>query len=255
MKYRFVIKWPQRPGSAKRLAILVAWLVGGGGLVMFVFGLSFYLAMRVEMRSTEVHVPDLTGLTLQAASESVEPLELVLDVVEQRHDPAVSSGRVLQQVPPANASVRRGRKIKLILSLGGRVLEVPDLIGQAARTVAIELRQKGFIPGDESRVHAFGAPSGRVIAQVPPPGSPTVPNARVHRLVSNGDPTAAWVMPDLGGLGRPAAERWLSRAGFRRGAVRQVRMSGRAPGTVVGQLPLAGYPVRPNDVVELTVAR
>lgn len=255
MKYRFVIKWPRRRGSAKQIAFLLAWIVVGGGSVAFVFGLSFYLAMRVEMKSTEVRVPDLTGLTLQAASDSVEPFELVLDVVEQRHDPAIPSGRVLQQVPPATSSVRRGRKVKLILSLGGRVLEVPDLIGQAARTVEIELRQEGFIPGNESRIHAVGVAEGRVIAQVPPPGSPTVPNARVHRLVSNGEPTASWVMPDLGGLGRQSAERWLARAGFRRGAVRQVRMSGRAPGTVVGQLPLAGYPVRSNDVVELTVAR
>jgi len=32
-------------------------------------------------------------------------------------------------------------------------------------------------------------------------------------------------------------------------------MSGRPADTVVGQLPLAGYPVRSNEIVELTVAR
>jgi serine/threonine-protein kinase len=158
-------------------------------------------------------------------------------------------------MPPPNASVRRGRKIKLILSLGGRVLEVPDLIGQASRTVEIELRQEGFIPGDEARVHSSGAASGKVIAQVPPSGSPAVPGTRVHRLVSSGRRTENWVMPDLTGLSRQSAERWLGANGFRRGSVRRVRMGGREPGTVVGQLPLAGYPVRSNDIVELTVTR
>jgi beta-lactam-binding protein with PASTA domain len=62
-------------------------------------------------------------------------------------------------------------------------------------------------------------------------------------------------MPDLTGLSREAAERWLAGAGFRRGAVRRVRMGARPAGTVVGQLPLAGYPVRSKEVVELSVAR
>jgi len=255
MKYRLVFKKPRIWGQTQRLLLAALWVGAGGALVVFVFVLSFYLAMRVEMRSTEVQVPDLAGLTLQAASERVEPLELVLEVVEQRHNAVVSSGRVLQQMPPAEAAVRRGRKVKLILSLGGRVLEVPDLSGQASRAVEIELRQEGLIPGDEARVPFAKVARGRIVAQVPPSGTPAVPSTRVHRLVSSGPPEVTWVMPDLGGLERQTAENWLSGHGFRRGAVRRVRMGGRAPGTVVGQQPLAGYPVRANDIVELTVAR
>jgi len=239
---------------AKRAAIVAAWVVSGCALALAVFAVSFYVAMRVEMRSTEVKVPDLTGLTLEQASGRVEPLELVLEVVDQRHDPAVASGLVLQQTPPRNASVRRGRKVKLILSLGGKVLEVPDLIGQASRAVEIELRQEGFMLGDEARVPSVSFPTGRVVAQVPPPSTPTVPNSRVHRLVSTGPRPATFVMPDLTGLSRSQVERWISASQFRRGAVRRVSIGGRRPGVVVGQLPLAGHPIRSRDVVELTVA-
>jgi beta-lactam-binding protein with PASTA domain len=73
--------------------------------------------------------------------------------------------------------------------------------------------------------------------------------------VSDGAAIPVWVMPDLSGLTRLQAERWISNAGFRQGAVRRVRIGGRPAGTVVGQLPLAGYPVRSSDVVELSVAR
>jgi beta-lactam-binding protein with PASTA domain len=62
-------------------------------------------------------------------------------------------------------------------------------------------------------------------------------------------------MPDLTGLRRSDAEKWITGSGFRRGAVRRVRMGGWPPGTVVGQLPLPGYPVRKRDVVELTIAQ
>jgi serine/threonine-protein kinase len=212
MKLRVTFKRSEAMKHAGRVAVVLAWVVAGGALVGTVFGVSFFMAMRVEMRSTEVSVPDLAGMTLEAASASVEPVELVLAVAEQRHDPAVPSGRVLQQTPPAGSDVRRGRKIKLVLSLGGKVLEVPDLVGQASRAVEIELRQQEFVPGDQARAFSTYAPSGDVIAQVPPKETPAVPGTRVHRLVSEGSPPLVWVMPDLTGLPRDDVERWIGRS-------------------------------------------
>ncbi|MCP3978926.1 MAG: PASTA domain-containing protein [bacterium] len=244
----------ERPSRWRQAAALVLWLTAGGVLCGVVFVASFYMAMRIEMSSTEVRVPDLAGLTLEEAGVAVEPQELVLQVVEQRNDPAVASGRVIQQVPPPQASVRRGRKIKLVMSLGGRIIPVPDMVGQASRALEIELRQQGLAPGEEAHAPSRAIPAGRVVAQVPPPGTPTVPNTRVHRLVSTGPADVAWVMPDLTGINRKVAESWVESSGFRRGTVRRVRMSRQPAGTVVGQLPLAGYPIRAKDVVELTIA-
>ena len=93
-----------------------------------------------------------------------------------------------------------------------------------------------------------------VIAQVPAAGTRVVPNSRVHRLVSDGPRPATWIMPDLTGRTRDDAERWIKLCGFRRGAVRRVDEPGWTPGTVVAQLPLAGYPIRSKDIVELAVA-
>ncbi len=254
MKYR--ITFPSRAGGGARgWGEVLLWLLGGGALVLTVFGLTFYMAMKVEMRSTEVMVPELTGLSMEEANAKASPLGLVLQVADRRHDPRVASGRVLQQQPAGGSRVREGRKLKLVLSLGGRVLTVPDLVGEADRAVEIRLRQDGFAPGDHARVGSRDAPSGSILAQVPPPGSPGVPNTRVHRLVSSGPPDLAWVMPDLIGRPRDQVERWLEATRFRRGPVRTIRAPGEPPGTVVGQLPLAGYPIRRNDIVELTVAR
>lgn len=253
MKYRLVVNLKPE-FSVNRVVSLALWVVGGGTVVVTVFVVSFFLAMRAEMRSSEVSVPDLSGLTLESARQKAAPADLVLAVVEQRNDPRVPSGRVIEQTPRSGANVRRGRKVKLILSLGGRVLEVPDLIGHAARAVAIELRQENFTPGDEARVNSYDREVGQVIAQVPAAGTRVVPNSRVHRLVSDGPRPATWVMPDLTGRSRDDVERWIKLCGFRRGPVRRVDEPRRIPGTVVGQLPLAGYPIRSKDIVELAVA-
>ena len=242
-------------GGRRRLGSWIAWITGGGALAAFVFALSFYLAMKVEMRSSEVSVPDLSGLALEQAAQVTRPLNLVVDVVDQRHDSAVSSGRILQQEPAAGASVRRGRKVKVVLSLGGRVLKVPELRAQGARAAEIQLKREGFALGAEARVWSMEATAGSVLTQVPPPGSPAVLGTRVHLLVSGGPPARQWVMPDLTGRSRESVEKWIDLCGFRRGSVRLVAASDRGPGTVVGQLPLAGYPVTSRGVVELTVAK
>jgi serine/threonine-protein kinase len=253
MKFRIVLR-PKLPRSLKRVMILALWVAGSAALMLAVFVFAFFAAMRVEMRSTQIEVPDLGGLTLEAARQRVEPLDLVLEVVDQRNDPRVASGCVLEQMPRAGASARRGRKMKLILSLGGKVLRVPELVGHASRAVTIELRQEGLIPGDETHVFSYDMSAGRVLAQVPPAETTVVPHSRVYRLVSDGPPPASWVMPDLRGHGRREAERWISLCGFRRGAVRRVSGGGRAPGTVLAQRPQAGYPIRSKDIVELVVA-
>jgi serine/threonine-protein kinase len=219
-----------------------------------VSALSFYIAMKVEMRSTEVTVPDLTGRTSEEAARLAEARSLHIEIVDRRHDPAVGSGKVIQQEPSEGASVRRGRKIRLVVSLGGKVIPIPEIVGHPARQVEIEIRQGGIVPGDEAHVFSRKSPAGVVIAQTPSPGSPAVPGSRVHRLVSDGPETPSWVMPDLTGRSLSSVQRWIDECGFRRGAVRRLPSSGHGSDTVVGQLPLSGYPIRSKGIVELTVA-
>lgn len=239
----------------RRAGIVAAWVVAGGALVIVVGALSFFAVLKMETRSGQVTVPDLRGATRQDAERTAGQSHLVVEVVQERHDPEVGSGKILQQDPPAGASVRRGRKIRVVVSLGGEVLKVPDLVGRAARQTAIELQRDGFVAGDEAVVPSASAPAGVVLAQAPPPATLAVPGMRVHRLVSGGPPARFWVMPDL--RGRPVfrVEAWLAECGLKRGTVRRVENPDRPPGTVVGQFPAEGYPVSPQDAVDLTVAR
>ena len=254
MAIRIVLK-PAMKIRLRKWVRTALWLGGGGAVVGFTFVFSFFLAMKIEMRSTEVIVPDLATLTMEEARRVAAPLDLLLEVADHRHDPAVPSGRILQQEPLSGSSVRRSRRVKLVMSLGGKVLEVPDLTGKAARAVEIRLRRDGFVPGDEARTYSAEVPADRVLAQAPPSESPAVPSTRVHRLISAGPRDVVYVMPDLTGLSETAARKWIGQYGFRVGTVRKIRSHGRRAGEVVGQIPLSGYPVRSREVVDLGVAR
>jgi serine/threonine-protein kinase len=245
---------PRFPGW-RRIGRLAAWTLGVPLAAILVAGVSFYVAMRVETASNEVTVPDLTGRTSDEATRLAASKELKIEVADQRNDPAVGSGRVLQQDPPAGASVRRGRRVRVVLSLGGKVLVVPELVGRKARQAEIEARREGILPGDESHAYSATVPAGIVLAQVPSAATSAVSGSRLHKLVSDGPEPRPWVMPDLTGRTLQDVQEWIERFGLRRGPVRRVPAPSAMPETVVGQAPLAGYPISSRGVVEITLAQ
>jgi beta-lactam-binding protein with PASTA domain len=238
----------------KRAGRAVLWVVGGSAIIGTVGLASFCVALRSERRSNLVEVPDWIGRDREEALTQAETLGLAFEVGELRHDPGVAVDRIVQQEPAAGTQVRHGRTIRVVVSLGGETLTVPSVVGQPARQAELELRRSGLAPGWEARIHDDSVPVSHVIDEAPAPGTLSVSGERVHRLVSDGPRPPRWVMPDLTGQTLRDAQEWITLCGFRSRAVRRVPAEGKRSGTVVGQLPLSGYPVAKRDVVELTVA-
>ena len=230
------------------------WIVGGGLILGSVGLASFCVALRSDRRSDVLVVPDWAGKSREAAIAEAAELGLVFEVAELRHDPAVTADRIVQQEPAAGTQVRHGRTIRVVVSLGGETLTVPAVSGQPARQAELALRRSGLTPGWDARIHDAAVPAGQVIDQSPSGGTLSVSGDRVHRLISEGARTPRWVMPDLAGRTLRDAQEWITLCGFRSGAVRRVPAEGKHSGTIVGQLPLSGYPIARRDVVELTVA-
>jgi serine/threonine-protein kinase len=232
----------------------LAWIAALGLVAGLVALTSFCVALRSDRRSNVLLVPDWTGRSREDALADAGRLGLAFEVGELRHDPGVAVDRIVQQEPAPGTQVRHGRTIRVVLSLGGETLTVPGVTGQPARQAEMELKRQGLTPGWETRAHDDAVPAGRVIDQAPPGGALSVSGDRVHRLVSEGPSTSRWVMPDLAGRTLRDAQEWITLCGFRSGAVRHVPSEGQRSGTIVGQLPLSGYPIARRDIVELTVA-
>jgi serine/threonine-protein kinase len=238
-----------RVGRIAAISAVVVLLLTG------VAALSFCVAFRAERRSNIVELPDWTGRTKDDAETQARALGLGFEVAEERHDAGVAVSRVLSQEPAAGTTVRRGRTIRVVVSLGGETLRVPSLVGQPGRQADLALKREGLQTGWDARLHDDDVPEGVVIAQSPPADALTVSGERVQLLVSAGPRPARFVMPDLSGRPLREVQDWITLCGFRTGPVRRLPADGREPGTVVGQLPPAGWPIGRRDVVELTVAR
>ncbi|HZN56035.1 MAG TPA: PASTA domain-containing protein [Candidatus Polarisedimenticolaceae bacterium] len=215
---------------------------------------SFCVVWRTDRSSSLIELPDWTGFATDEAASRARALGVALEVAERRHDPGVATDRIVQQDPAPGTRVRRGRTVRVVISLGGETHAVPELRGQPARQAELELRRQGLAAGFEARVHDADAPAGQVIEQTPSGGALSVSGELVHRLVSEGPRPPRWVMPDLTGRPLRDVQEWITLCGFRSGAVRKVPADGGRSGTIVGQSPPSGYPIARRDPVELTVA-
>jgi len=236
----------RRVWSVGKLLVLVAAL-----LATYMF--SFVLAMRLAARARNVVVPALGGRTVNEASALLSDEGLTLRVEEaRRFDPKVPAGRVLAQDPPAGASTRQQRVVKVWVSEGPASTTVPALVGESERTAQIRSQMAALGVSAVAAIQSSDYPAGTVVAQWPPAARRA--NA-VALLVNRGEAGTTYVMPDLIGVDGGRAAELIRARGLRVSVVGEQPYPGVPPGTVIRQRPQAGFRVAPGDPISLEVTR
>ena len=216
------------------------------------FLVSFGVSMRIALRSREVEVPKLQGLTVNEATAALGDLGLGLRVDDiHRPDNRIPSGRVMQQDPAPGTTARRQRTIRVWISAGPHVTTVPQLIGQSERTARIRLQQDGVEIGPVSEFRSADYAADAIVAQNPPPTSKA---PQVSLLLNRGEQAQTFVMPDVIGMDGTKAADVLRARGFRVSIVGTQQTPGVPPGTIIRQQPVGGFQFAPSDTISLEVS-
>ena len=225
-------------------------LVGALGATFLV---SFYISMRVAVRSREVSVPSLTGITVNDATATLGDLGLTLQVdVNGRPDARIPAGRIMQQDPASGARARTQRTVRVWVSTGPRTMPIPRMVGDSERTVRIRLEQSDIAIAAMTEVRSTAYPPDTIIAQSP---EANAAGTRIKLLVSRGEPPLAYVMPDVTGAEGERAADTLRQQGLRVAIVATAPVPDVQPGTVMHQEPPPGSRVTTTDIVSLEVSR
>lgn len=191
-------------------------------------------------------LPDLRGLPLDEAKQTITARRLVVGVVTEQHAPD-PPGRVLDQ-DPKPGRVRRGTPVNLVVSKGPEMVEVPDVTRRSFDEALAILRARGL---DAEREDVFDdAAAGTVIRQSPNPGESVEKGSRVHLVVSKGPQPFA--MPDVKGKSCADAKSQLESMGLV--VVVRSQSGGCGANRVLDQDPLPGATVRKGDEATLYAA-
>lgn len=227
-------------------------LLLAGALVATFFGFAL-VGMRVALRTREVQVPDLVGAPVERATQIAADLGLGLRVdPNPRPDERIPAGNVLQQDPTAGEAVRQQRTLRVWVSSGPRSTMMPGLVGQSERAARLRVGEDGIEILTVSEFRSPDYSADAVVSQDPPPGSRA---PRVSLLVSRGESSATYLMPDLTGLAGERAAEVLRARGLRVSIVGSLPFPGVPVGTVVRQQPAEGFQIGPSDSISLEVSR
>jgi serine/threonine-protein kinase len=224
------------------------------GVALLVTYILFAAAsMRLAIRSREVQVPDVANRTATEASQTMAMAGLSVKVDETRRvDPKVAAGHVVAQDPPAGATLRSQRSVRVWLSAGPRASAVPSLAGQTERSAEQRLLQDGLAVAAVSEIRTQTYAPDVVVAQDPEPKTAA---ERVALLISRPEAGAGYVMPDLIGVNGDRAAEILRRQGFRVAVVGSMPYPGVAAGVVLRQNPQAGFAIAPGEPISIEVSR
>ncbi len=132
----------------------------------------------------EVTVPDVTGVSFEAAQDRLAADNLVARQAGSLYAPKYPEGFVVSQRPEAGRNVKAGRIINLMINAVSSKVPVPNLLGKRLSDAGAILQAADLQQGDVRRERNPGQPEGTVLAQEPLPGEEAPTGSRVDLLVS-----------------------------------------------------------------------
>jgi serine/threonine-protein kinase len=240
------------PGSFRRrlfmrvgIPLLVALL-----LIMVVDTVVMPIVTR---HGDEFPLPDLTGQRLAEAKLDLADLHLLAEVASEEYSPDKERGIILVQFPVAGTRVKSGRAIKLVVSLGQKMVTVPDMVGLSVRQAHLNLETAGLVLGDIGWGFSDTLPDKVVVLSYPSAGTEMSIGSPVTLMVNRGRFADFTYMPRLVGLHLSEALRKLEERSLKQGVISTKRDDSYLPQTVLEQSEAEGTELLPGTEIDLVV--
>ena len=217
--------------------------------------LSAVISFTLAEPSNEVTVPDLVGSSLEGARTTLSVSELQLVPQGNRFHDTVPAEFVALQSPAPGTTLKKGRSIRVWVSLGPERRTVPRIEGESLQSAQLILEQSGFSLGRIVEIRSDIYAPDTVVAQAPQAYEEVGDESVVSVLLSRGYPDTAFVMPDFIGRDYVDLLQHLSRGPLKVSQVRNVDYPGVRKNIVVRQTPAAGTKVYRRDRIVLYLSK
>ncbi len=245
------------PGARRARAFLVRILeiaaLAAGLLATAV--VSAAITFTLAVRGNEVTVPDLAGASVEGAGETLRREELELVVEGSRFHANVPPDFVSEQIPAPGTTLKKGRSVRVWVSLGPQKHSVPRIEGETLQSAQLILEQNGFTLGRVVEIHSEVYAPDTVVAQSPSAYEDVAETTEVAVLLSRGYLDDAYVMPDFIGRNYVEILDQISRGQVKISQVRLVDYPGVPKNVIVRQVPAPGVKVFKRDRIVLFLSK
>jgi len=230
----------------KALVILAIFIV-----LIFVFN-SVIMPWYVR-HDTLVNVPSVIGLSYEEAKKVLDEAGLEGVEGDVRYDKSKPIGTIIDQIPPADVTVKDGRRIYLVVSGGDVLFDVPNIVGRSVRESRFILAQRDLeLLEVESRPSAQ-YPHGTIIVQVEQPGTKVRKGTKISVVVSTGVEIGDLRVPELIGKNLEEAKKIILLNKLSIGKINYQPTTTVPLNAIIDQYPKANTMAKENQRVDLFV--
>src|ERR1700693_6095562 len=186
-------------------------------------------------------VPNVEGLTQDAATAAITAAKLTGGTVTQQSSNTVATGKVISQDPASGNSVAQGSPVNLVISSGPQMVTVPKVEGLTQDAATTAMTGTKLMVGTVTQQSSNTVATGNVISQDPASGNSVAQGSPVNLVVSSGPQMVT--VRNLQGLPQDAATAAITAAKLTGGTVTQQSSNTVATGKVISQDPASGHSV------------
>ncbi|MGE5371876.1 MAG: Stk1 family PASTA domain-containing Ser/Thr kinase [Solirubrobacterales bacterium] len=238
--------------AGKRRISSMGYVVIIGALLSVLGG--FLFGMRDNFFGTEIEVPNVTGLTIKEAAESLEDEKLKMEVRTEVNSTDVPVNHIVSQIPAANSKVKEGRTIQVTVSKGAEVVVVPDITGKSMEDASSILKEEGLSLGEVGKTEDPEIPEGQIASQSPQSGEKVKAGSEIDITVSAGK-TAENKMRNVVGMYLSEARTTLVDGDGLTVEITKTDSESYFPGQVISQTPASGQSFTKGQKVSLVVSK
>lgn len=225
--------------------VLVALLFVGAVMLFGILG---------EKPVEEVVVPNFIGRDYTEVANNPENQENFEFIKYEEHSDTVPKGQIIDQEPRSPASVKKHKEIKLTVSLGPQMIEIP-LVSKNEHMDVVRERLQTYFSVQTIQQSSDEVEPGFVIKIEPRSGQMHAKGGVIRMYVSTGtEPPPDEEVPDVTAASLENAKSTLASASFEVGEITYVNHNTYPRGTVIEQKPAKGTKLRQGSKVNLTVA-
>ena len=208
------------------------------------------------IKGKETEVPNLVGKTKDECITILREHNLQLDLnIEDREDPLVEDGFVIEQDPPAGSEVKTGKRVHIVVSRGAQQVEVPNVVGKSLEDAESIINSAYLKVGYQARAHSKHYPKpGTVIAQTPLAGSLKSRGSSISLLISLGTHKEVYVVPNLTNMQFAEVRMLLNKYHLKVGKVVYNSKTSTQSGIVLSHLPRDGQLITVGEAINFEVS-
>lgn len=240
------------PKNKKKKKIIIICIIAAVVVIGAIIGIIIYNNSKKEAEANkEIEIPNLVGRVYDEVVEeySKQGIEIVQDKVEYSSEQP--EGCIISQ-DPEKGQKTKDKKIKVVVSRGEKMVEVPDVTGKDIKVATYELEDTlGFVIEREDVVNDKVA-AGVIISQDPKKGESKSYGSTIKLQVSKGDGKETVTVPNVIGKTEADAKSSLEDLGLTVN-VKYSEDNTKSNGVVIAQSYPQNQTLKQGSLVDITV--